>query len=235
MEVMGRHAGWIAAAGGLAHEKEADAPHIILFPEITFDEEGFLSKVKSCVETYGYCAIVVSEGLRNPSGEFVAEAGSKDAFGHSQLGGVAPVIAELIKQRHGYKYHWAVADYLQRAARHIASKTDVEQAYALGQAAVEMAVAGENAVMPTIERVSDEPYEWRIGKAALADVANVEKMMPRDYISADGYNITPACRQYLQPLIQGEDYPPYVNGLPVYVQLKNIPVAKRLTDNFELR
>ena len=235
MEVMGRHAGWIAAAGGLAHEKEGDAPHIILFPEIPFDEQSFLDKVKQCVERYGYCAIVVSEGLHYPDGKFVAEAGSRDAFGHAQLGGVAPVIADMVKQQHGYKYHWAVADYLQRAARHIASKTDVDQAYALGKAAVEMALSGDNAVMPTIERLSDEPYEWKIGKAKLSDVANVEKMMPREYISDDGYGITAACRRYLQPLIQGEDYPPYRNGLPAYVELKNIAVEKKLTDSFELR
>ena len=235
MEVMGRHAGWIAAAGGLAHEKAGDAPHLILFPEIRFDEQDFLNRVKQCVEQYGYCAIVVSEGLQYPDGRFVAEAGSRDAFGHAQLGGVAPVIADMIKQQHGYKYHWAVADYLQRAARHIASKTDVEQAYALGKAAVEMALAGDNAVMPTIERVSNNPYEWRIGKAQLSDVANVEKMMPRDYITDDGYGITEPCREYLQPLIQGEDYPPYKNGLPAYVELKNLPVEKKLSDSFELR
>ena len=235
MEVMGRHAGWIAAAGGLAHEKAGDAPHLILFPEIRFDEQDFLNRVKQCVEQYGYCAIVVSEGLQYPDGRFVAEAGSRDAFGHAQLGGVAPVIADMIKQQHGYKYHWAVADYLQRAARHIASKTDVEQAYALGKAAVEMALAGDNAVMPTIERLSNNPYEWRIGKAQLSDVANVEKMMPRNYITDDGYGITEPCREYLQPLIQGEDYPPYKNGLPAYVELKNLPVEKKLSDSFELR
>lgn len=235
MEVMGRHAGWIAAAGGLAHEKQSDAPHLILFPEIAFDEQDFLAKVKACVDKHGYCAIVVSEGVRNESGEFVAEAGGKDAFGHAQLGGVAPVIAEMIKQAHGYKYHWAVADYLQRAARHIASATDVEQAYALGKAAVEMALKGKSAVMPTIERISNTPYQWKIGEAALSDVANVEKMMPRDYISADGYGITAACREYLQPLIQGEDYPPYNNGLPHYVELKNIAVEKKLQSAFTLR
>ena len=234
MEVMGRHAGWIAAAGGLAHEKDGDAPHIILFPEIRFDQQDFLKRVKQCVEQYGYCAIVVSEGLSYPDGRFVAEAGSRDAFGHAQLGGVAPVIADMIKQEHGFKYHWAVADYLQRAARHIASKTDVDQAYALGKAAVDMALAGDNAVMPTIERVSDDPYEWRIGKAQLSEIANVEKMMPRDYITSDGYGITDACRTYLQPLIQGEDYPPYKNGLPVYVELKNLPVEKKLSESFEL-
>jgi 6-phosphofructokinase 1 len=234
LEVMGRHAGWIAAAGGLSHRAPGDAPHIILFPEITFDEAGFVKRVEDCVAEYGYCAIVVSEGLRNPDGQFVADAGTKDAFGHAQLGGVAPVIAQLIKDRLGFKYHWAVADYLQRAARHIASKTDVEQAYALGRAAVEMALAGKNAVMPTIVRTSDEPYRWEIGEARLADVANVEKKMPREYITEDGYGITQACRRYLRPLIAGEDYPPYDGGLPKYVRLNNAPVAKKLGTPFEL-
>lgn len=235
MEVMGRHAGWIAAAGGLAAEKEGDGPHIILFPEITLDQEKFLAKVKEAVDKYDYCSIVVSEGVKNAEGKFLAEAGTKDAFGHIQLGGVAPVIAQLVKDRLGYKYHWAVADYLQRAARHIASKNDVEQAYALGKAAVELALAGKNAVMPTIVRVSDNPYKWEIGSANLADVANVEKKMPRDYITPDGFGITAACRRYLQPLILGEDYPPYENGLPKYVKLKNVAVPKKLTTTFELK
>ncbi|MBK8958021.1 MAG: 6-phosphofructokinase [Proteobacteria bacterium] len=234
MEVMGRHAGWIAAAGGLAATTPGAAPHLILFPEITFDEADFLAKVDACVNTHGYCAVVVSEGLRNAEGQFVAEAGTRDAFGHAQLGGVAPVIAQLIKDRLGHKFHWAVADYLQRAARHIASKTDVEQAYALGRAAVEMALAGDNAVMPTIVRVADEPYRWEIGKAALSEVANVEKKMPRDFITADGYGITEACRRYLKPLILGEDYPPYVDGLPQYVTLKNVAVPKKLATGFAL-
>ncbi len=234
MEVMGRHAGWIAAAGGLAATTPGAAPHLILFPEITFDEADFLAQVEACVQTHGYCAIVVSEGLRNAEGKFVAEVGSRDAFGHDQLGGVAPVIAQLIKDKLGHKFHWAVADYLQRAARHIASKTDVEQAYALGRAAVEMALAGDNAVMPTIVRLADEPYAWEIGKAALSEVANVERKMPRDYITADGYGITEACRRYLRPLIMGEDYPPYVDGLPQYVILKNLPVARILTSSFAL-
>ena len=234
MEVMGRHAGWIAAAGGLAATTPGAAPHLILFPEITFNEADFLAKVEACVKAHGYCAIVVSEGLRNAEGNFVAEAGSHDAFGHAQLGGVAPVIAHLIKDKLGHKFHWAVADYLQRAARHIASKTDVEQAYALGRAAVEMALAGDNAVMPTIVRLADEPYAWKIGKAALSEVANVERKMPRDYITADGYGITEACRRYLRPLIMGEDYPPYVDGLPQYVILKNLPVARILTSSFAL-
>jgi 6-phosphofructokinase 1 len=234
MEVMGRHAGWIAAAGGLAQEQAGDPPHLILFPEIAFDEDDFVARVDECVANYGYCAIVVSEGLRNSEGKFVADAGTRDAFGHAQLGGVAPVIAEMLKQRLGLKYHWAVADYLQRAARHIASKTDVEQAYALGRAAVEMALAGKSAVMPTIVRTADEPYAWEIGEARLEDVANVEKMMPRDYITPDGYGITTACRRYLSPLIAGEDYPPYRNGLPDYVRLKNAPLAKKLAQDFVL-
>lgn len=235
MEVMGRHAGWIAAAGGLAAEKEGDAPHIILFPEIEFDEAKFLAKVDNAVKNYGYCSIVVSEGVKNKEGVFLAEAGGKDAFGHAQLGGVAPVIAEMVKGKLGYKYHWAVADYLQRAARHIASKTDVEQAYALGKAAVELAIAGKNAVMPTVIRVSNNPYKWEIGSADLADVANVEKMMPMEFISSDGMGITEACREYLQPLILGEDYPPYANGLPEYVVLNNVAVPKKLTTTYELK
>ncbi len=234
MEVMGRHAGWIAAAGGLAAEKEGDPPQVILFPEVPFDEPAFLERVRQSVDEQGYCAIVVSEGVRNAEGKFLSEAGTQDAFGHVQLGGVAPLIANLVKDKLGYKYHWAVADYLQRAARHIASKTDVEQAYALGKAAVELAIEGRNAVMPVIVRKSDSPYSWEIGSADLAEIANVEKKMPRDFISKDGFSITEACRRYLSPLIQGEDYPPYVNGLPDYVTLKNVAVVKKLKTTFEL-
>ena len=226
LEVMGRHAGWIAAAGGLAAENEGDAPHIILFPEIQFDREAFLKRVDECVKKYGYCAIVASEGLKNDEGKFLAEAGTRDAFGHAQLGGVAPVIAQMVKDALGYKYHWAVADYLQRAARHIASKVDVDMAYATGAAAVEMALAGKNAVMPAIRRLPDGGFD--IIEAPLAQVANVEKFMPREFISEDGFHITQACRDYLSPLIQGEDYPPYANGLPKYVTLKNQPVPKKL-------
>ncbi len=232
MEVMGRHAGWIAAAGGLAAKKAGDAPHVILFPEISFDEERFLARTKECVENDGYCAIVVSEGVRNAEGKFLSDAGTRDAFGHAQLGGVAPVVAQLVKDRLGYKYHWAVADYLQRAARHIASKVDVEQAYAVGKAAVEFAVQGHNSVMPAIVRTSSRPYRWKIGMAPLEKVANVEKMMPRDYITPDGFHITAKCRQYLAPLIQGEDYPPYEGGLPRYVVLRNRPVRKKLKSAF---
>ncbi len=234
LEVMGRHAGWIAAAGGLAHEAECDAPHLILFPEITLNEEDFLARVEACVKAHGYCAIVVSEGIKNAAGQFVAEAGTRDAFGHAQLGGVAPVIAALVKTKLKYKYHWAVADYLQRAARHIASKTDVEQAYAVGRAAVELALAGKNAVMATIVRTRDDPYEWAIGHVELAKVANVERRMPRDYITPDGYGITEACRRYLQPLIVGEDYPPYRDGLPQYVKLKNVALPRKLSTAFKI-
>lgn len=230
LEVMGRHAGWIAAAGGLAAQQDGDAPHLILFPEIEFDEDAFMAKVQQAVEQHEFCAIVVSEGLRNKAGEFLADAGTTDAFGHKQLGGVAPAIAGMIQAKLGYKYHWAVADYLQRAARHVASQTDVDHAYAVGKAAVEMALAGKNSVMPAIQRDSNNPYSWSIAEAPLDQVANVEKMMPRDYISDDGFHITPACREYLLPLIQGEAYPPYENGLPVYAQLQHNLVAQKTAE-----
>lgn len=228
LEVMGRHAGWIAAAGGMASTDDLDLPVLILFPEVTFDREAFMARVKEKVETYGYVSVVVSEGVQGPDGKFLADQGLKDAFGHAQLGGVAPVVAGMIRDDLGYKYHWGVADYLQRAARHIASKSDVEQAYAMGKAAVELALAGENSVMPTVDRLSDKPYKWEIGKAPLSEVANVEKMMPEDYISEDGFGITQACRDYLGPLMEGEDYPPYKDGLPQYVQLDNAAVTKKL-------
>jgi 6-phosphofructokinase 1 len=232
LEVMGRHAGWIAAAGGLAGENARDAPHIILFPEIPFDRAAFLAKVKHCVESYGYCVVVVSEGVRTSDGKFLAEAGTKDAFGHSQLGGVGPVVAQMTQEAFGYKFHWAVADYLQRSARHIASKTDVEQAYAVGKAAVQFALQGKNAVMPTIVRKSATPYRWSIGEAPLAAVANQEKKVPRSFITRDGFGITGACRRYLLPLISGEDYPSYRLGLPVYTTLKGVSVPKRLRAPF---
>lgn len=234
LEVMGRHAGWIAAAGGLASDAECEIPVVILFPEIEFDRDKFLAKVDGMVKKFGYCSVVVSEGVKAPDGKFLAETGLKDAFGHSQLGGAAPVVANMIKDGLGYKYHWAVADYLQRAARHVASGTDVEQAYALGKAAVELALKGENAVMPTIVRKSDDPYKWKIGVAPLKDVANVEKKMPRGFISRDGFGITPQCRVYLQPLITGEDYPPYKDGLPRYTRLKNAAVPRKLAAEFKV-
>jgi 6-phosphofructokinase 1 len=234
LEVMGRHAGWITAACGLAAEKQGDAPQLLLFPEITFNPEKFLKKVDASVKRHGYCAIAVSEGVRGADGKFLSESGLHDSFGHAQLGGVAPVIATLVKDKLGYKYHWAVADYLQRSARHIASKTDVEQAYAVGKAAVELALKGRNAVMPIIVRKSDKPYRWAIGVADLKDVANHERMMPRNFITADGFHITERARRYLQPLIRGEDYPPFRDGLPVYVKLKNVAVPKKLKSGFKL-
>ncbi len=226
IEVMGRHAGWIAAAGALVADQ--GIPVITLFPEVEFDQEKFLAAVKAKVEEHGYCTICVSEGCHHPDGRFLAEQGTRDAFGHAQLGGAAPVVANIIKDAFGYKFHWAVADYLQRAARHLASKSDVEQAYALGKAAVEYAIAGHNAVMPTVVRKSSDPYVWEIGEAPLSEVANVEKFMPKDFITDDGYGITDKCREYLYPLISGEDYPPYENGLPKYVTLANAAVAKKL-------
>ncbi len=232
LEVMGRHAGWIAAAGGLAGKNPGDAPHIILFPEVPFRKAAFLKRVKECVRKYDYCVIVVSEGARYANGKFLAEAGTRDAFGHAQLGGVAPVVAGMVRDSLGFKYHYAVADYLQRSARHIASATDVKQAYAVGVAAVEMALAGDNAVMPVIKRVSDKPYRWKIEKAPLARIANKEKMLPKRYISSDGFGITEAARRYLQPLIHGEDYPPYINGLPKTVRLKNVSVRRLLNTKF---
>ncbi len=230
VEVMGRHAGWIAAAGGLASSKDCELPIVILFPEIPFNQQQFLAKVDAMVKQHGYCSVVVSEGVKGADGKFLSDQGLRDAFGHAQLGGVAPVVANMVKDALGYKFHWAVADSLQRAARHIASKTDVEQAYALGREAVELALEQRNAVMPAIIRTSDAPYKWKIETAFLGDVANVEKMMPRDFISADGYGITDKCRAYLAPLIEGEDYPPYQDGLPQYVRLKNAPVAKKLPE-----
>jgi 6-phosphofructokinase 1 len=232
LEVMGRHAGWIAAAGGLAGSAPGDAPHIILFPEIPFEQEAFLKRVRESVEKYDYCVIVVSEGAQYADGKFLAEAGTRDAFGHAQLGGVAPVVANMVRENLGYKYHYAVADYLQRSARHIASATDVKQAYAVGEAAVKMAIAGDTAVMPVITRTSDHPYRWKIGQAPLGKIANKEKMLPRRYITRDGFGITEACRRYLSPLIRGEDYPPYINGLPKYPSLKNVPVRKKLKSKF---
>ena len=226
LEVMGRHAGWIAAAGGLIEDH--GIPVVILFPEIEFDRPRFIARVDQQVKSHGYCTVIVSEGCHHPDGSFLAEQGSRDAFGHAQLGGAAPVVAQMVKEALGHKFHWAVADYLQRSARHIASKTDVKQAYELGRRAVELALKGHNAVMPTIERISDAPYKYRIGVAPLSQVANVEKFMPRDFITKDGFGITAKCKRYLQPLIQGEDHPKYQHGLPSYVTLKNLSVTKKL-------
>jgi 6-phosphofructokinase 1 len=228
LEVMGRHAGWIAAAGAMASTKDHEIPIVVLFPEVEFNQEKFLKTVDDKVKKFGYCSVVVSEGVHWPDGKFLAETGLKDAFGHSQLGGAAPVVANMIQAGLGYKYHWGVADYMQRAARHIASKSDVDQAYATGKAAVEYAIKGHNSVMPAIKRVSNNPYKWKIEMAPLSKIANVEKMMPANFISKDGYGITAKCREYLAPLMKGEDYPPYKNGLPKYTVLKKVAVAKKL-------
>jgi ATP-dependent phosphofructokinase / diphosphate-dependent phosphofructokinase len=234
LEVMGRHAGWIAAAGAMASTKGTELPIVVLFPEVLFDQKKFLAKVEGLVKKFGYCTVVVSEGCHWPDGKFLAEQGTRDAFGHAQLGGAAPVVANMIKDALGHKFHWGVADYLQRAARHIASKSDVDQAYAMGKAAVEYALKGHNSVMPTIDRVSDKPYKWKVGMAPLAKVANVEKMMPKNFITPDGFGITERCRTYLAPLMKGEDYPPYQDGLPKYVTLKNLAVPKKLPGEFKL-
>ena len=234
LEVMGRHAGWITAAVGLADDPATPIPLVLLFPEIRFDEAKFLAAVDARTKRFGYCCVGVSEGLQNADGKLMAEAGTKDAFGHAQLGGVGPLIAQLVKERLKYKYHWAVADYLQRAARHLASKTDLDQSYAVGKAAVELALKGHNAVMPAIVRVSDKPYRWRIGIAPLAEVANAEKMLPRDFITPDGYGITARARAYLAPLIRGEAPPPFRDGLPQYIRLKNAAVPKKLASTFEV-
>jgi 6-phosphofructokinase 1 len=234
LEVMGRHAGWTTAACALAAEREGDAPHVLLLPEVAFNEQRFLAKVRASVERYGHCVIAVSEGVKGPDGEFLSASRSKDAFGHAQLGGVAPLITNLISARLGFKCHWAVADYLQRSARHIASETDVQQAYAVGRAAVEFAIAGRSAVMPAIRRLNDAPYRWEIIEVPLSEVANQEKLVPAHYISVDGFGVTEAARRYLEPLILGEAYPPFKDGLPDYVNLRNAPAPKKSKREFAL-
>jgi ATP-dependent phosphofructokinase / diphosphate-dependent phosphofructokinase len=234
LEVMGRNAGWITAAVGMADDPGTPIPLVLLFPEVAFDEAKFLARVDANVKRFGYCCVGVSEGLKDAAGALMAEAGTKDAFGHAQLGGVGPLIASIVKDKLKHKYHWAVADYLQRAARHLASKTDLDHSYAVGKAAVEMAVAGRNAVMPAITRVSDKPYRWKITEAPLDKVANVEKMLPPDFISRDGFGITERARRYLAPLIRGESPPPFRDGLPQYVRLKNVAVPKKLAAGFTI-
>ena len=228
LEVMGRHAGWIAASGGLAASKKGEAPHIILFPEIPFYREAFIERIETTVRQKGYCVIVASEGIRYSDGAHISGSMQRDAFGHQQLGGVAPTLASMIKQSTGYKYHWALSDYLQRSARHLASKIDVDHAYATGRRAVEMALEGKTSLMVTIEREKGEKYKWFLGEASLEKVANMEKKMPRNFITKDGFGITKKAKDYLKPLIIGEDFPPFKSGLPQYVKLKNILTAKKL-------
>ncbi|MEO8537420.1 MAG: 6-phosphofructokinase [Betaproteobacteria bacterium] len=234
LEVMGRHAGWITAAVGMAADESTPIPLVLLFPEIPFDEDRFMAAVDARVTRDGYCCVGVSEGLQRPDGTLMAEAGSKDAFGHAQLGGVGPLIANRVRERLRHKFHWAVADYLQRSARHIASKSDLDHAYAVGKAAVLLALKGHNAVMPAIVRTGDRPYRWKIGVVPLEQVANREKMLPRSFITRDGFGITARARTYLAPLIRGESPPPYRDGLPDYVRLKNVAVPKRLDTPFEI-
>lgn len=222
LEVMGRHAGWIAAAGGLAN------PDVILFPEVAFDKAKFLSAVDHAVKTRGRCIVVASEGAQDAEGKFLADAGTVDAFGHKQLGGVAPALATMIRNELGHKFHWSLADYLQRSARHLSSQTDLDHAYAVGEKAVEYAIEGHNAVMPAIIRDPGETYSWHLEMAPLDQIANVEKFLPAEYIREDGYGISEAGRAYLQPLIEGEAFQPYKNGLPVHAQLKFILIDKKL-------
>lgn len=231
-EAMGRHAGWLAAAAGLAGNGPDQAPHIILFPERSYDEADFLARVQQVVDRVGWCVVVASEGIRTADGKFVADAGgSKDSFGHTQLGGVASYLAARVKDALGLKVHWTMPDYLQRSARHIASQTDLDQAMAVGKAAVEMALSGKNATMPAIKRTSDSPYRWKIEPAPLSRIANREKTVPARFIRKDGYGITAAARRYLEPLIRGEAYPPYGrDGVPGYVELGNVLVEKKLGD-----
>ncbi len=233
LEVMGRHAGWIAAAAGLAQRQASDPPHIILFPEVPFEPERFLAAVEQAVREHGYCTIVVSEGVRNQAGDFLSDAGSTDAFGHAQLGGVAPVVARLVKDRLGMKYHWAVSDYLQRSARHIASQTDLDHARAVGRAAVELGLEGHSGVLAGIQRDSDDPYAWSIQPVPLEQVANHEKKIPAHFIREDGYGITEACRAYLAPLIQGQGYPEYADdGLPGFLD-RTLAVLPQTLEPFE--
>ena len=232
LEVMGRHAGWIAASGGLAASKKGEAPHIILFPEIPFYREAFIERIETTVRQKGYCVIVASEGIRYSDGAHISGSMQRDAFGHQQLGGVAPTLASMIKQSTGYKYHWALSDYLQRSARHLASKIDVDHAYAAGRRAVEMAIEGKTSLMVTIEREKGEKDKWFLGEASLEKVANMEKKMPRNFITKDGFGITKKAKDYLKPLIIGEDFPPFRSGLPKYVKLKNILIAKKLKSDF---
>ncbi|MBH44686.1 MAG: 6-phosphofructokinase [Gammaproteobacteria bacterium] len=233
LEVMGRHAGWLAASSGVLKSNKKDAPHIILFPEKTFVQESFLKKVKNTVNENGYCVIVASEGIKNSKNQFISDSGGKDSFGHAQLGGVAPILASLINKSLKYKVHWSVADYLQRAARHVASKIDVQQAYTLGMEAIKYAKIKKSGIMLTIDSKKSKKYSWSIGYTDLKNVANKEKRLPKKYISNDGYAITQSCRQYISNLINGEDYPKYKNGLPLYSKLRKILIKKKL-DKFEL-
>ncbi len=234
MEVMGRHTGWIAAASCLARDERGLGPDLILLPEVQFDADSFLDRISETVASKGFCVVVAAEGIKGADGKFLSEAGATDAFGHAQLGGVAPRLVDMIKQRLDFKCHWAVCDYLQRAARHVASQTDVDQAYAVGATAVDYAMQGLDAVMPAVVREQASPYQWTLKPVPLSEVANREKPLPPEFISEDGFAITPAGRDYFAPLIQGEAYPPYRNGLPDYGRLKKNLVRKKLADTVSI-
>ncbi len=229
LEVMGRHAGWLAASAGVIKEKAGDAPHLILFPEIQFNRSSFLKKVKETTIKYGYCVIVASEGIKDSKNKFLSDSGLKDSFGHAQLGGVAPVLSSIISSELKYKVHWAVSDYLQRAARHIASKVDVQQAYALGLESIKVAKLDNNNIMLTIKSTkTKQKYKWSISSTNLNNVANVEKMLPKNFIKSNGFEITRSCKEYISNLIQGEDYPSYENGIPQYAKLECKTIKKKL-------
>ena len=229
LEVMGRHAGWLAASAGVIKEKAGDAPHLILFPEIQFNQSSFLKKVKETTIKYGYCVIVASEGIKDNKNKFLSDSGLKDSFGHAQLGGVAPVLSSIITNKLKYKVHWAVSDYLQRAARHIASTVDVNQAYALGLESIKVAKLDNNNIMLTIKSTKiKQKYKWSISSTNLNNVANVEKMLPKNFIKSNGFEITRSCKEYISNLIQGEDYPSYDNGVPQYAKLECKTIKKKL-------
>ena len=228
LEVMGRHAGWMAASSALARTSKGDAPHIILLPEVIFNQQKFLRKVKDVVKQKGYCVIVTSEGVKSAKGKFLAESNTKDAFGHTQLGGVAPYLASLITKKLKLKNHWAVSDYLQRSARHIASKTDLLHAEAVGVHAIKYAIQGMNGVMPVIVRGKSTKYTWKIEPSPLSKIANVEKKLPKSYISMDGFNVNSKAIAYLRPLIIGEAFPEFKNGIPKISNLKLLLAPKKL-------
>jgi len=228
MEVMGRHAGWIAASAGLACDERGLGPDVILTPEIQFNPDTFLDAVRATFSEKGYCLVVASEGIRNAQGRFLSESGNKDAFGHVQLGGVAPNLVDLVKHHFDFKCHWSVCDYLQRSARHLASATDLKQAYAVGEAAVNYALDGRNGVMPGLVRVQSEPYVWHIEPVPLASVAGQEKLMPRSYMNHTGFQLSEEGRRYFAPLIEGEAPLPYQKGLPAYRRFRNQTVPRKL-------
>ena len=228
LEVMGRHAGWLAASSGIIKTKAEEPPHIILFPEVEFKQTDFLRKVRGVINKYGYCVIVASEGIKSKN-KFISDSGLKDSFGHAQLGGVAPVLSNMITSKLNIKVHWAVSDYLQRSARHIGSRVDVEQAYMLGKSGIDYAKKNITDVMLTIIRVNNKSkFQWKVSHTPLDNVANQEKMLPRNFIKSNGYEISKSCRSYITDLTQGEDYPSYANGFPRYANLNCKTIKKKL-------